>query len=209
MEFLYDIRYIMVRNKIGLGADKMKKGKLFIILILAVIVVAAFGGKGGKNATTATKSLSSVDTGIKGKDSELTATPKITEEPTATPSPTPEPTMVPELKSGSKGDEVTALQELLVQYGYLSGKASGKYDNATIKAVKDFQINNRLEETGKCTEEVWEKITNWPKQQETVYKSKKGKVYHSRSDCSGMKTATSMTLSDALRKGLTPCSHCH
>ena len=196
----------------------MKKGKLLIIVVLAVIAVAVFGGKGSKDSSsTTTRSLSSVGTETKTneKASEPTATPKKTAAPTATPTPpasptpTPEPTAVPELKSGSKGDEVTALQELLIQYGYLSGTASGKYDNATVKAVKDFQINNGMKETGVCDKEVWEKITNRPRRQETVYKSKKGKVYHSKSNCSGMKNPTEMTLSDALRKGLTPCSHCH
>ena len=195
----------------------MKKGKLLIIVILAVIAIAAFGGKGSRDSssTTTARSLASVNTEEKEKASEPTATPKKTAVPTATPtptaspSPTPEPTAVPELKSGSKGDEVTVLQELLIQYGYLSGTASGKYDNATVKAVKDFQINNGLKETGKCDQEVWEIITNRPRWQATVYKSKKGKVYHSKSNCSGMKSPTEMTLSDALRKGLTPCSHCH
>ena len=116
---------------------------------------------------------------------------------------------MPELKKGSKGDEVTTLQNLLIQYGYLSGSASGKYDNATVKAVKDFQINNEIKETGTCGQEFWEKINGRPRWQDVVYKSKNGKVYHSRSDCSGMKTAKEMTLSEALRKGLTPCSHCH
>lgn len=199
------------------------KGGLLGIIILAVIAVVAFGGNKNNSSSSTTRSVASIATESKTekatagdtKAEKTTVTeaptqkPTATPTPTASPTPTPEPTAVPGLKSGSKGEEVTALQELLIQYGYMSGTASGKYDNATVKAVKDFQINNGLKETGKCDQEVWEKITGHPRRQETVYKSKKGKVYHSRSDCSGMKTATSMTLSDALRKGLTPCSHCH
>ena len=194
----------------------MKKGKPLIIF-LVLLVVAAFGAKASMDYSFATRNLYSFGVVAKAdeKASEPTATPKKTAAPKATPSPTapPSPTMgmtaVPELISGSKGDEVAALQELLIQYGYLSGPASGEYDNATVMAVMDFQINNGLKETGVCDKEVWEKITNQPRQQETVYKSKRGKVYHSWSGCSGMKTATEMTLSDALRKGLTPCLHCH
>lgn len=189
------------------------KGSLFGIIILVAIAVVAFGGNKNNTSSSTTRSLSSVETAAKTEEKGATATPTTkptaTPTPTASPSPTPEPTAVPELKSGSKGEEVTVLQELLIQYGYLSGSASGKYDNATVKAVKDFQINNGLRETGACDKEVWEKISNRPRWQDTVYKSKNGKVYHSRSNCSGMKTATEMTLSDALRKGLTPCSHCH
>ena len=183
------------------------KGKLFIVLVLAMVTIAVFGGKASKDSssTMSPRSLASVNTEAKGIVSKTTVTLKKTSAPTAT----PKPSAMPELKSGSKDDEVTVLQELLIQYGYLSGTVSGEYDNATVKAVKDFQINNGLIETGDCDQEVWEKITNRPRRQENVYKSKKGKVYHSRSNCSGMKTATQMTLSDALRKGLTPCSHCY
>ena len=192
---------------------KNGKGGLFGIIILVAIAVMAYGGNKNKSSSSTTRSLSTVEAAAKTEENRVmeapTSKPTATPTPTASPSPTPEPTAVPELKNGSKGDEVTSLQELLIQYGYLSGSASGKYDNATVKAVKDFQINNGIKETGVCNTEVWERITNRPTWQDTVYKSKKGKVYHSRSDCSGMKKATEMTLSDALRKGLTPCSHCH
>ncbi len=49
------------------------------------------------------------------------------------------------LSSGSKGDEVTALQQRLIQLGFLSGKADGNYGPATYAAVKRFQ-NHLLEQ---------------------------------------------------------------
>ena len=43
------------------------------------------------------------------------------------------------LKKGSKGTEVSTLQQRLIELYYLDGSASGKYDSATQKAVKAFQ----------------------------------------------------------------------
>ena len=43
------------------------------------------------------------------------------------------------LAVGSKGDEVVALQQKLIQFGFLNGKADGAYGNQTSKAVKAFQ----------------------------------------------------------------------
>lgn len=190
---------------------RKKKSSLgFIILI--IIAIAVFGGNGKKttNNSTSSRSLSTDNENVYTSTVKTKTTATATPVPTATPSPTPIPTEVPSLKSGSKGEEVNTLQEYLVYYGYLSGTPSGKYDNATVKAVKDFQINNGLKETGKFDQEEWEKLNSARVvRQETVYKSKSGKVYHSYDSCSGMKTAKEMTLSDALRKGLKPCSHCH
>lgn len=183
----------------------MKKGKMSGIIILAAIALIAFGGNKNKASSPTTKSNVTANNEV-----QSVITQKPTSVPTKAPTPTPEPTPIPELKSGSKGEEVESLQELLISFRYLPGPVSGIYDNATVQAIKDFQINNRMIETGVCNQALWEKITSIRVvRQSTVYKSKKGKVYHSKSNCSGMKTAQEMTLSDALRKGLTPCSHCH
>ena len=73
-----------------------------------------------------------------------------------TPTPTPVPTLSPEedaggyhiLQKGSEGAEVTALQEALIELGYLKGKADGKYGSGTEKAVIAFQQNNDYPATG-------------------------------------------------------------
>lgn len=194
----------------------MKKGKFLGIIILVGIALVASGvnGKETKSSPSSTKSSVTADSSVKEAQTEKEIeepTNTLTIEPTETPTSTPTeaPTKVPLLQSGSKGEDVINLQELLIEYNYLSGDPSGKYDSATVKAMKDFQINNGLKETGKCNEEVWEVITAWPVRQYTVYQSKKGKVYHSRSNCSGMKNPKEMKLSDALRKKLRPCSHCN
>ena len=72
------------------------------------------------------------------------------------PTPTPVPTLSPEedaggykiLKRGSSGDDVTALQEALIELGYLKGKADGKFGSGTENAVISFQQNNDYPATG-------------------------------------------------------------
>ena len=75
---------------------------------------------------------------------------------TVTPTPTPAPTPAPEkdaggyvvLKKGSKGAEVQALQEALIELGFLTGKADGNFGDATEKAVIAFQQRNKYPDTG-------------------------------------------------------------
>lgn len=136
--------------------------------------------------------------------------PTPTSVPTPTPTPSPTPTPKPVLKKGAQGDAVIEMQELLIENDYLSGVADGKFGNATVNAIKDFQINNDLRETGVWAEDEWRAASNrYCVPQRAVYRSKSGKVYHEYSTCSGMKTAKEMTLSQALRNGLRECEHCH
>ena len=73
-----------------------------------------------------------------------------------TPTPTPIPTLSPEesaseynvLQVGSTGAEVKALQEALIQLGYLKGTADGKYGAATENAVLVFQQANGYPTSG-------------------------------------------------------------
>lgn len=69
---------------------------------------------------------------------QATATKKPTAKPTATPSYSDNTY----LKLGSSGKQVTQMQERLIQLGYLSGKANGKFDAATEAAVIAFQNRN-------------------------------------------------------------------
>lgn len=79
-----------------------------------------------------------------------------TSEPTIAPSPsvvntteaTSAPTTFTDLSVGSEGDAVVQLQEYLIALGYLTGGADGIYGNGTADAVKKFQKNMGVEETG-------------------------------------------------------------
>lgn len=52
------------------------------------------------------------------------------------------------LKGGSKGEEVKALQERLIELGYLDGTADGDYGEKTKKAVRTFQRSAGLDVDG-------------------------------------------------------------
>ncbi|MFA5889131.1 MAG: peptidoglycan-binding protein [Candidatus Paceibacterota bacterium] len=52
------------------------------------------------------------------------------------------------LSLGSSGADVSALQTILKQKGFLSGDITGYYGNLTTKAVRDFQLSKGLEQAG-------------------------------------------------------------
>jgi peptidoglycan hydrolase-like protein with peptidoglycan-binding domain len=72
--------------------------------------------------------------------------------PTATPAPVPQITpnkKYHNLAKGDKGADVRALQERLIELGYLpAGAADGAYGNQTVRAVRNFQAYNGLTRDG-------------------------------------------------------------
>lgn len=52
------------------------------------------------------------------------------------------------LSYGSRGSQVTELQEFLIDKGFLQGTATGNFYSLTLKAVKAFQTANNLPSTG-------------------------------------------------------------
>lgn len=73
-------------------------------------------------------------------------TPTATPKPVATAQPTDSGYQL--LQSGSRGDHVTALQEALIELGFLTGKADGIYGSGTAQAVMAFQRKNNYPVTG-------------------------------------------------------------
>lgn len=53
------------------------------------------------------------------------------------------------LEVGSRGSDVTAVQKKLIQWGYLSGTADGRYGEKTRSAVAAFQSRNGLAADGR------------------------------------------------------------
>lgn len=75
--------------------------------------------------------------------------PVVTATPTVTPTAVPTPSVVYEpLEYGSRGENVQALQERLIELGYLDGTADGIYGNMTTEAVKQAQQAMNMEQTG-------------------------------------------------------------
>lgn len=62
------------------------------------------------------------------------------------------------LNRGDKGDAVLALQERLIQLGYLDGDADGRYGAKTVTAVKEFQKAVGLKATGSAGESTQERL---------------------------------------------------
>ena len=52
------------------------------------------------------------------------------------------------LRCGCSGEEVKAMQQALIDLGYLEGKADGIFGNKTEKAVRNFQRKNGLTADG-------------------------------------------------------------
>ena len=64
------------------------------------------------------------------------------------------------LKKGAKGDEVKAMQILLIGYGFSCGSsgADGSFGGATDKALRAFQKAMGLEVDGSCGPKTWAKL---------------------------------------------------
>lgn len=64
------------------------------------------------------------------------------------------------LKKGRKGEDVRALQILLIGYGFSCGSygADGSFGSATDKAVRAFKKANGLEVDGICDPKTWAKL---------------------------------------------------
>ena len=52
------------------------------------------------------------------------------------------------LSYGSRGPQVTELQEFLIDKGFLQGTSTGNFYSLTLKAVKSFQLTNNIPNTG-------------------------------------------------------------
>lgn len=199
--------------------SKKVNGKVVLGAAGGVVVLALLAGGGGskKDAPAPTAAPAAIVTEYVtvAPVTQIPVTVAPATVPPATPipatqAPTAGPTEIPTLKKGSKGEAVKALQQRLIDLGYLSGSADGDYGNMTANAVKDFQLVHDMKEDGVAGPDVLDRIFGrWCWSNEDVWKSKSGKVYHSRPDCSGMKSATRLKLVEALRGGLTPCSQCH
>ena len=60
------------------------------------------------------------------------------------------------MQVGSEGEEVMALQKLLISLGYATGEPSGRYGRVTQAAVMAFQKANQLKDTGSVDTATYE-----------------------------------------------------
>jgi len=66
------------------------------------------------------------------------------------------------LASGDTGESVTCLQNALITAGFLTGAATGTYDNETVNAVKKLQTSRDLFVDGKTGRETALSLGVWP-----------------------------------------------
>jgi len=78
-------------------------------------------------------------------------------EPDIVVTPTPSITY-PVLQNGDKNDDVTELQERLLELGYLEGSADGHFGNKTAEAVKKAQQNYGMAATGIADNALQQKL---------------------------------------------------
>lgn len=124
------------------------------------------------------------------------------------------------LLPGDAGEAVTALQEKLIEKGYLAGEASGVLDDATAEALARFQKDSGLEADGEATvetqralfaEEAAEELTveNAP-----YIANKNTKKFH-KAGCSSIKEMKDKnkvpmaSREEAIDAGYVPCKRCN
>ena len=148
METVSSYPYATVtKEKVNLRAGKSVRSTLLKKIPQgAQIVVTANSG------TWATVQYNGISGYVKNEFIVLKEVKKVK----VTPTPTPAPTLSPEeseaeykvLEKGSEGAEVKALQEALIELGFLKGTADGKFGAATENAVLLFQQANGYPTTG-------------------------------------------------------------
>ena len=79
-------------------------------------------------------------------------------ETTPTVAPAPTSRTYTRLESGAEGEDVLALQNRLIQLGYLTGTADGKYGTQTQNAIKLFQKALGISQTGIANVSLQEKL---------------------------------------------------
>ncbi len=82
-----------------------------------------------------------------------------------TSAPTHRPHVVSEvLKPGAQGPKVRDLQQRLFQLAWLPETTTGRYDDATVAAVKGFQGKHGLHRTGVLDARTWDRLTGMTRQ---------------------------------------------
>lgn len=195
---------------------------LAVILFFAMVMMTPSTPEADQNESDSANDPVVSATTAPSVTNEPTAIPTATPTPTPTPVPTPTPTATPTatpyvtatplpvLKEGAKGAAVVAMQERLIELGYLKGTADGQFGSGTKKAVIAFQKNNGLTADGIAGEQTMTVLfSSHAVRQQWVWIPQSGSKYHRQSDCSGMQNPTMITLDEALQNNLTPCKKCH
>ena len=154
------------------------------VVVLGCLVAAVVSGDSGPGAvstdTTVAVENSIVDiapvgvettTTVIGVDSSVPAT-DIADLAGDDPTTTTACTMtVRSLGGGDTGESVTCLQNALITAGFLTGTATGTYDNETANAVKKLQTERDLFVDGKTGRETALSLGVWPDETSLVVRT--------------------------------------
>jgi len=133
---------------------------------------------------------------------------------------TPAPTRIPLLRKGMQSDHVLFIQNRLVELNYLEAdQTDGKYEDSTVQAIRQFQLNTRIVADGMAGNDTIEQLlhhnaipnpTPTPRLNEPyVWATANGTYYHARADCRNMRGAVEMPISEAKAARKRPCDRCN
>jgi peptidoglycan hydrolase-like protein with peptidoglycan-binding domain len=137
---------------------KVVKTLLTVVLVVGVLGGAAYG---------AGKVVSHHGARTVATSSRLPAAPSSSQSGTPSPSPTSEPThrvVTDVLEPGAQGPKVRDLQQRLFQLAWLPETTTGRYDDATVAAVKGFQGRHGLHRTGVLDGRTWNRLKEMTEQ---------------------------------------------
>ena len=125
-----------------------------------------------------------------------------------------------QLLPGDTSEAVAALQQKLIEKGYLQGEPSGVLDDATAQALALFQQNNNLEADGSATPETQQALFAEGMVEELTIENapyisnRNTKKFH-KAGCSSineMKDKNKVPMAsreDAVDAGYVPCKRCN
>lgn len=200
----------MQRNKKKYSSKKVPSGILSVLLFF-ILLPLIFSGD-SKDKTTPpiqTQQMNTTISGLAALPTTLLPTP--TRIPTAPLTSTA--TVAPissTLRKGDKGEEVKALQNRLIELGYLTGAPDGDFGNRTRAAIIDFQKMNDLNADGVVgNKTITSLYSNTVKRQVWVWiPTRGGKKYHSKPSCSNMIEPEKVTYCEAIKRGFGDCGKC-
>jgi peptidoglycan hydrolase-like protein with peptidoglycan-binding domain len=139
---------------------KVVKTLLTLVLVIGVLGGAAYG-TGRFVDRTGTHPVASAR--------HVPQAPSTTRPQTPPPSPTAAPTrrthvVTDVLTPGAQGPKVRDLQQRLFQLAWLPETTTGRYDDATVAAVRGFQGKHGLHRTGTLDQRTWDSLRAMTKQ---------------------------------------------
>lgn len=116
------------------------------------------------------------------------------------------------MQTGDKGEDVKAVQERLIELGYLNGKADGVYGKGTARAITAYQEDVGLVADGIANLATQNALFTAERQDYVL--NKKSKKFH-YPDCSGVKSMSeknredvTATRDELIEQGYDPCGTC-